>query len=87
MKHLILASAALLFIACSAEPGTEKWCTEKEEQPKVEWSARDAATYARNCVIEGMEVGSDKWCKDLSEKPKGDWTADEAATYAKHCVL
>jgi len=87
MKSLILASTALFLVACSAEPGTEKWCAEKEDQPKSEWSASDAGTYAKNCVIDGMEVGSDKWCKKLSEKPKGDWTADEAATYAKHCVL
>ena len=87
MKLLILASTVLLLVACSAEPGTEKWCAEKEEQSKTEWSAADAGTYARNCLIDGMEVGSEKWCKNLSEKPKGDWTADEAASYAKHCVL
>jgi hypothetical protein len=87
MKYLILASTALLLAACSAEPGSEKWCAQKEDQPKSEWSAADAGTYARHCVIDGMEVGSEKWCKKLSEKPKGDWTADEAASYAKHCVL
>ena len=87
MKLLILASTVLLLVACSAEPGTEKWCAEKEEQSKTEWSAADAGTYARNCLIDGMEVGSEKWCKNLSEKRKGDWTADEAASYAKHCVL
>jgi hypothetical protein len=87
MKYIILVSTVLLLVACSAEPGSEKWCAEKKEQPKTEWSAADAGTYAKNCLIEGMEVGSDKWCKDLSEKPKGDWTADEAASYAKHCVL
>ena len=59
----------------------------KKEQPKSEWSAADAGTYAKNCVIDGMEAGSDRWCEKLSEKPKGEWTADEAASYAKHCVL
>ena len=87
MKYLILASTTLLLVACSPEPGTEKWCAAKKEQPKSEWSASDATTYAKNCVIDGMEIGSEKWCKKLAEKPKGDWTADEAATYAKHCVL
>ncbi len=87
MKYLIRASTALLLAACSAEPGSEKWCAQKAAQSKSEWSAADAGTYAKHCVIEGMEVGSDKWCKKLSEKPKGDWTADEAASYAKHCVL
>ena len=54
---------------------------------EAEWSAADAGTYAKHCVIDGMEVGSERWCKKLAAKPKGDWTADEAASYAKHCVL
>ena len=87
MKYLVLASTALFLVACSAEPGSEKWCAEMKEQPKSEWSAADAGTYAKHCVIDGMEIGSDKWCKKMDEKPKGDWTADEAASYAKHCVL
>jgi hypothetical protein len=87
MKYLIPAISALFFVGCSAEPGSEKWCAAKQEQPKVEWSAADAGTYAKNCVIDGMEVGSDRWCEKLSEKPKGDWTADEAASYARYCVL
>ena len=45
MKHLILASTALFLVACGAEPGSEKWCAEKEEQSKTEWSAADAGTY------------------------------------------
>ena len=87
MKYLVLASTALLLVGCSAEPGSEKWCEQKKEQPKSEWSVADAGTYAKNCVIEGMEVGSERWCKDMDKKSKGDWTADEAASYAKHCVL
>jgi hypothetical protein len=87
MKTFLLAGTALLFVACSAEPGTEKWCAAKKEQPKSEWSAADAGTYARNCVIDGMEIGSERWCKNMDDTPKGDWTGDEAASYAKHCVL
>ena len=86
-KYLILDSTALLLDACSAEPGSEKWCAKKAEHPKSEWTAADAGTYAKHCVIDGMEVGSEKSCTKLAEKPKGDWTADEAASYAKHCVL
>jgi len=87
MKHLLFALTFMLLAACSPEPGTERWCAEKEEQPKSQWTAADAGTYAKNCLIDGMEVGSERWCKKLAEKPKGDWTADEATTYAKHCVL
>ena len=87
MKIFLLAGTALLFVACSPEPGTEKWCDAKKEQPKSEWSAADAGTYARNCVIDGMEIGSERFCETMDDKPKGEWTGDEAASYAKHCVI
>ncbi|MEP4149001.1 MAG: DUF3012 domain-containing protein [Halioglobus sp.] len=87
MKRVILISSMLVLAACSAEPGTEKWCEAKKEQPKSEWTGSDAATYAKNCIIDGMEVGSEGWCEDLAGKPKGEWTADEASTYAKNCVM
>jgi hypothetical protein len=83
MKHLTIASTILLLAACSAEPGSEKWCEAKKEQPKSEWSGSDLATYTKN----GTEVGSEGWCEDLAGKPKGEWTADEATSYAKHCVM
>jgi hypothetical protein len=84
----ILAIGCILFLsACSVEPGSEKWCAAKKEQPKSEWSASDAKTFATNCLLESTTIGSEKWCEDLSGKPKGEWTADEAAAYAKHCVI
>ncbi len=87
MKRLLIVSSILALAACSAEPGSEKWCEAKKEQPKSEWSASDAGTYAKNCIIDGMEVGSEKWCEDLAGKPKGEWSANEASSYAKHCVM
>ena len=87
MKRLLVISSILLLAACSAEPGSEKWCEAKKEQSKTEWSGSDMATYTKNCLIDGMEVGSEDWCEDLAGKPKGDWTATETKTYAKHCVI
>jgi hypothetical protein len=87
MKRLLVISSILLLAACSAEPGSEKWCAAKKEQPKSEWSSSDAATYARRCLIDGTAVGSQDWCEDLSGKDKGEWTADETKSYAKHCVI
>ncbi|PLW69151.1 DUF3012 domain-containing protein [Pseudohalioglobus lutimaris] len=87
MKKALVYSAIILLAACSAEPGSEKWCAAKKEQPKSEWSGSDVATYAKHCLIDGLEVGSDAWCEELAGKPKGEWTADEAASYAKHCVM
>ncbi len=87
VNRLLAIGCILLLSACSVEPGSEKWCAAKKEQPKSEWSASDAKTFATNCLLESTTIGSEKWCEDLSGKPKGDWTADEAAAYAKHCVI
>jgi hypothetical protein len=87
MKRLLVISSIALLAACSAEPGSEKWCAAKKEQPKSEWSGSDAATYTRRCLIDGTAVGSEDWCEDLSGKDKGEWTADETKSYAKHCVI
>jgi hypothetical protein len=87
MRYIMLTSVALLLAACSVEPGSEKWCAQKKEQAKSEWSGSDAVTFARNCVLDSTTIGSKEWCEDLADKPKGEWTANETASYAKHCVL
>ena len=87
MRYIPVLACIVLLAACSAEPGSEKWCTAKEEQPKSEWSSSDLATYTRNCLIDGTAIGSQSWCEDMSDTPKGEWTADDTAIYAKHCVL
>ena len=51
MKYLLLASSALFLVACSADPGSEKWCEEKKAQPKSQWTADEASTYAKHCVL------------------------------------
>ena len=87
MKIILLVSSIMLLSACSAEPGSEKWCEEKKEQSTSDWSSSDAKTYTMKCLVDGTAVGSEKWCKKLSKKPKGEWTGDDAGSYAKHCVL
>jgi len=87
MKAILLICSIVLLSACTAEPGSEKWCEAKKAQPKSEWTGNDAKTYTMKCLIDGYAIGSDEWCEKLSEKPKGEWTGDEATSYAKHCVL
>jgi len=87
MRSIILTGLILLVTACSAEPGSEKWCSQKKEQPKSEWTGSDAVTFARHCLLQSTVVGSKEWCEDIVDKPKGEWTADEATSYAKHCVM
>lgn len=87
MRRLIVIGSLLLLGACSVEPGSEKWCQQKADQPKSEWTSSDAVTYARNCILDSTTIGSREWCEDLSKKPKGEWTANDTASYAKHCVM
>ena len=87
MKRILIIACVLLIAACADEPGSEKLCAAKKEQSKSDWSASDAATYAKNCLFDGTAVGSEDWCKDMSDTPKGEWTAEDTASYAKHCVL
>jgi Protein of unknown function (DUF3012) len=87
MQRILIIGTLLSLAACSVEPGSEKWCAQKKEQPKSEWTASDAMTFAGNCLLDGSAVGSDGWCADLADKPKGEWTASETTSYAKHCIL
>jgi PBP1b-binding outer membrane lipoprotein LpoB len=87
MKKILLLAGLIFLTACAAEPGSEKWCDAKTEQPKSEWTGTDVSTYAKNCILESTTIGSEKWCKNLVETPKGEWTTDEATAYAKHCVF
>jgi hypothetical protein len=36
---------------CSPEVGSEQWCQEIKEKPKADWTAREAADYAKHCLI------------------------------------
>jgi hypothetical protein len=87
MRKLFLVSTFVLLTACAAEPGSERWCEQKKEESKTQWSTADALTYAKSCVIEGSAIGSKVWCEEREEIPKADWSANEAASYAKHCVI
>ena len=87
MRTIAIFGLALLLSACSAEPGSEKWCSAMKEKSKTEWTLEEGKTFASRCVIDSRTIGSEEWCADLDEKPKGEWTASEAAGYAKHCVM
>ena len=44
---LLLAAAA----ACAPEVGSERWCDMMDEKSKGDWTANEAADYARHCVL------------------------------------
>ncbi|MEP0203874.1 MAG: DUF3012 domain-containing protein [Halioglobus sp.] len=87
MKALIAASLIVLLSACSAEPGSERWCAQMKEKSKSDWTADEGLTYGKHCLLDSQTIGSEEWCEDLKEKDRGDWTNEENMGYAKHCVI
>ena len=37
--------------ACSPEVGSKEWCEDLKEKPKGDWSANEAADFAKHCVL------------------------------------
>ena len=47
-----LFTAILLPIsACAPEIGSEQWCNDMKDKPKADWSANDAADFAKHCIF------------------------------------
>lgn len=42
---------ALGAAACSPKVGSDAWCEKMKETPKGDWSANDAADFAKHCVF------------------------------------
>ncbi len=55
MKQLMAALAALavmaLLTACKPEIGSKAWCEAMQAKPKGDWTANEAADYAKNCLL------------------------------------
>jgi hypothetical protein len=37
--------------ACAPEVGSAKWCANLKAKPKGDWTANEAADYAKNCLF------------------------------------
>ncbi len=51
---LAVAVASLALAACAPKVGSERWCKAMDDKPKGDWSANDAASYTKHCVL-GIE--------------------------------
>ena len=51
MAALVAVLALPLATACSPEPGSEEWCKDMKEKPKGDWTANEAGTFAKSCVL------------------------------------
>lgn len=48
---MITVTGIILGSACAPEVGSEKWCQQLSEKPKGEWTANEAADYAKHCLF------------------------------------
>lgn len=51
LKRLLLFWMLALAAGCAPEVGSERWCENLKAKPKGEWSANEAADYARHCIF------------------------------------
>lgn len=47
----VLLLCAALLGGCAPEVGSDAWCEKMKETPKGDWSANDAGSYARHCIL------------------------------------
>lgn len=47
----LFAVSFLLLTACTAEVGSEQWCTDMKEKPKGDWTANEASDFAEHCIF------------------------------------
>lgn len=48
---LIVLSLFVVVAGCSPKVGSDEWCEDLKEKPKKEWSASEAADYAKHCIF------------------------------------
>ena len=48
---LCAAGLGLTLAACSPDVGSEDWCDDMKEKPKGDWTANEAADFAKHCVL------------------------------------
>ena len=46
-----IGAVAVLLAACSPEVGSDEWCSDMREKAKGDWTASEAADFAKHCVL------------------------------------
>jgi len=52
---LLLVLASL--IACTPKVGSDAWCEVMSEKPKGDWTANQAADFAKHCLLKLQDEG------------------------------
>ena len=50
LKWLLVASFIVGVAGC-AKVGSERWCKSLADKPKGDWTANEAADYAKHCLL------------------------------------
>ena len=45
----------ILLVACEPEVGSDKWCENMVEKPKGDWTANEAAEFAKSCIFKNYD--------------------------------
>jgi hypothetical protein len=48
---VLSTAVAVLLVACSPEVGSDDWCDDMKEKDKADWTASEAADFAKHCVL------------------------------------
>jgi hypothetical protein len=51
LKAVIIFLFVLLLTACAPEVGSDAWCEDMAEKSKGDWTANEAAEFAKSCVF------------------------------------
>jgi len=51
----MLLAVALLLTACSPEVGSDAWCKELRDKPKVEWTTEEVKGFTNYCIGRNRE--------------------------------
>ncbi len=48
---IVVFCLLVMIVGCSPEVGSKDWCEDMKEKPKGDWTAGEAADYAKHCII------------------------------------
>jgi hypothetical protein len=51
LRIATVAGVFIVAVACSPEVGSKEWCEDMKQKPKGDWSANEAADFAKHCVL------------------------------------
>ncbi|EGQ9835881.1 TPA: DUF3012 domain-containing protein [Vibrio cholerae] len=51
MKNTLLVIMSALTLSACSEVGSKAWCEDMDEKSKGDWTAKEAGSYAKYCVL------------------------------------